>query len=34
LRDDPFGIYRQMSDPNPDPELMRALGLSPSAAAE
>jgi endoglucanase len=34
LRDDPFGIYRQMSDPNPDPELMKALGLSPSAPAE
>jgi hypothetical protein len=34
LRDDPFGIYRQMSDPNPDPELMKALGLSSSASAE
>jgi hypothetical protein len=33
LRDDPFGIYRQMSDPNPDPEVMKALGLSPTAPA-
>ncbi len=34
LRDDPFGIYRQMSDRGPDPEIMRALGLSASAPAE
>jgi hypothetical protein len=34
LRDDPFGIYRQMSDPAPDPELLQALGLSPSEPAE
>jgi hypothetical protein len=34
LRDDPFGIYRQMSDRNPDPELVRALGLSASSPAE
>jgi endoglucanase len=34
LRDDPFGIYRQMSDRNPDPELMQALGLNASAPAE
>ncbi len=32
LRDDPFGIYRQMSDRGPDPELMRALGLAPSSS--
>jgi hypothetical protein len=31
LRDDPFGIYRQMSDPNPDPELMQALELGAPA---
>jgi endoglucanase len=34
LRDDPFGIYRQMSDRDPDPELMRALGLNASSPAE
>jgi hypothetical protein len=34
LRDDPFGLYVKESDRNPDPELMRALGLaSPSSAA-
>jgi endoglucanase len=34
LRDDPFGLYVNESDRNPDPELMRALGLgSPSSAA-
>jgi endoglucanase len=27
LRDDPFGLYLHESDRNPDPELMRALGL-------
>jgi hypothetical protein len=34
LRDDPFGIYRQMSDRGPDPELLQALGLNASAPAE
>jgi len=28
LRDDPFGLYVQESDRNPDPELMRALHLN------
>lgn len=27
LRDDPFGLYANMRDRNPDPELMRALRL-------
>lgn len=27
LRDDPFGLYVHESDRNPDPDLMRALGL-------
>jgi endoglucanase len=34
LRDDPFGLYRQESDRNPDPELLQALGLGTSSAAE
>ena len=34
LRDDPFGLYRQESDRNPDPELLQALGLTASAPAE
>lgn len=34
LRDDPFGLYRDESrDRFPDPELLRALGLDPSADA-
>jgi hypothetical protein len=31
LRDDPFGLYVNESDRNPDPELMRALGLASPA---
>jgi hypothetical protein len=27
LRDDPFGLYARASDRNPDPQIMRALGL-------
>lgn len=34
LRDDPFGLYARMTDRMPDPELMRALRLGSSAAAE
>jgi endoglucanase len=33
LRDDPFGLYRQESDRNPDPELLQALGLNASSSA-
>ena len=33
LRDDPFGLYVRESDPLPDPELMRALGLGTPKAA-
>ena len=34
LRDDPFGLYVSESDRNPDPVLMRALGLkAPKASA-
>jgi endoglucanase len=32
LRDDPFGIYRRMSDRNPDPELLQALGLAAASS--
>jgi len=33
LRDDPFGLYRRMSDRFPDPDILRALQLdAPSAA--
>jgi hypothetical protein len=34
LRDDPFGLYVNESDRDPDPELMHALGLGASSAAE
>jgi endoglucanase len=34
LRDDPFGLYVNERDRDPDPELMHALGLGASSAAE
>ena len=34
LRDDPFGLYRHEGDRNPDPDLMRALGLQAPGAPD